>query len=186
MRIVNLTKSRKQRLTLMLLDLVTEYSHVNIKRNNLIVEFKKNPFNIFEKKYKVSVDSLCISEIPKRLNKLAISNKIYFNLNYMITKINEIIYFNTSEHDDIIDYLWEEYLKLKGKNLTTLSSVNKKMIFEKEMDRPMYIRIFTSKTLSEKIINELQIKKIKQNWLNYILNIFNKKYFTANIKFAVR
>ena len=156
MRIINLTRIRRARLITMLEDLIPEYSAVRIERNNLVTRFKRNRFNIFERAYTVSVDSLCLMEIPKRLNIVAKNKELGDYSGFFQNAINAIIYFkNHEEHTDVVDYLWEKYLQISGKDFTVISSNRKRMLVEYENKQISQSVPDTPSTIFNKVVDAL-------------------------------
>lgn len=160
MRIINLTPVRRARLIKMLEELIPEYSAVRIDRNGLVVRFKRKRFNPFEKAYAVSVDSMCLLEIPKRLEAVAKLKNLGTYTAFFQNTINAIVYFkNHQEHSDVVDYLWEMYLRISGLDFTVVSSGNKKMIIEKKSYSLPTSRNKEVSDAFKKVIDNVMLKK---------------------------
>ena len=135
MRLINLTRNRKQRLLIMLKGLVPEYNSIRItKAKGLpIVIFKKDWWK-FWTRYTVNITDICISELPKRLDEMAQAKGFGQYRELFNNVIFDIVAYKENPHTqytDIVDYLWEYYNKIYYHDkITILPLSNVKVLVE--------------------------------------------------------
>ena len=105
---LGINKSRKKNLMEILIKLFPEYRYFRIK-NDGTIKFKKRWFSLWKK---INFHELLFSEIIPRLNELkGTTNNVY---NEYISRIKDNIYtIHSLRNRNIIDYLWEEFLRIK-------------------------------------------------------------------------
>jgi hypothetical protein len=204
MRLINLTRNRKQRLLIMLKGLIPEYNSIRIVtiRGLPIVIFKKDWWK-FWTRYSVNITDLCISELPKRLDQLAQQKGFGKYRAFFNNIIFDIVAFQENPHTqyvDIVDYLWEYYNKIYNSHVTILPSSHQCILVKSS-----YLPIPLGKIVYSYNINQIvkniqeyfKFEKVKQKRIvfpqdtptSYIRHIYlslSNKVREINIDFGLR
>ena len=141
MRLINLTRNRKQRLLTMLKALVPEYQSIVITsaKGLPLVVFKQQWWK-FWTRYTVNITDICISEIPKRLDQMAQNKNLGKYREFFNNIIFDIIAYRENPHTqytDIVDYLWDNFTKIYYRDQLTILPLSTERILVKSSYLPM-------------------------------------------------
>lgn len=155
MRLINLTRNRKQRLLTMLIALVPEYKSINItKTKGLPIVIFKEQWWKFWTRYTVNITDICISEIPKRLDQMAQDKGLGRYREFFNNIIFDIVAYKENPHTqytDIVDYLWDNFTKINYKENITILPLST----ERTLVAPNYLPLPFSQTMRSFAVNSI-------------------------------
>lgn len=111
MRLIKITPIVKLRVKEMVLNLMTEYDYVRVRKSGLVT-LKRKWWSL--KKDRVSVTDLMVGEIPKRIAEVAtLGGKGDNYLTMFSSHIASILHISTySIRFNLVDYVWDKYTEL--------------------------------------------------------------------------
>jgi len=110
MNLIKITPVSKIRLKEMVLKLMPEYGFIRMASSGLVIVLKKHRFSL--RRTKVTIDSLCISVLPKLMAENAEGRGM--GTGYRLLMKRELFkLMNSSDRNrDIIGYLWNQYIEM--------------------------------------------------------------------------
>ena len=111
MRLIKITPIVKLRVKEMVLNLITEYDYVKVRKSGLVT-LKRKWWSL--KKDRVSVTDLIVGEIPKQIAEIAtLGGKGDEYLRTFSSHIASILHISTySIRFNLVDYIWDKYTEL--------------------------------------------------------------------------
>lgn len=111
MRLIKITPIVKLRVKEMVLNLMTEYDYVRVRKSGLVT-LKRKWWSL--KKDRVSVTDLMVGEIPKKIAEVAtLGGKGDNYLTMFSSHIASILHISTySTRFNLVDYIWDKYTEL--------------------------------------------------------------------------
>ena len=111
MRLIKITPIVKLRVKEMVLNLLTDYNYVRVRRSGLVT-LKRRWWSL--RRERVSVTDLIVGEIPKCIAEIAaLGGKGVEYLTMFSSHIASILHISTySNHFNLVDYVWDKYTEL--------------------------------------------------------------------------
>ena len=111
MRLIKITPAVKLRVKEMVLNLMTEYDYVKVRKSGLVT-LKRKWWSL--KKDRVSITDLMVGEIPKKIAEVAmLGGKGDKYLTMFSSHIASILHISTySIRFNLVDYVWDKYTEL--------------------------------------------------------------------------
>ena len=111
MRLIKITPIVKLRVKELVLNLMTEYDYVRVRKSGLVT-LKRRWWSL--KKDRVSVTDLMVGVIPKKIAEVAtLGGKGDNYLTIFSSHIASILHVSTySNHFNLVDYVWDKYTEL--------------------------------------------------------------------------
>jgi len=174
MNIINISRSVKQRVKEMSINLLPNTGYVRVTRRGLVI-LKKHWWSLSSDV--VSVTDLCIKWIPKALAEHATkSNKGTGHIHSFVTNISAIVYSSSWNHSfDVVDFLWQQYVSLYVEipNITVIKE--RKLLSERDTYLPQ-LSLFSSQNLYgiDRILRK--IRNQQNNRETELLKNFKKRF----------
>ena len=111
MRLIKITPTVKLRVKEMVLNLLTEYDYVRVRKTGLVT-LKRKWWSL--KRDRISVTDLIVGEIPKKIAEIArLGGKGDEYLTMFSSHIASILHISTySNRFNLVDYVWDKYSDL--------------------------------------------------------------------------
>ena len=168
--LISINAFSKARLKEMILNLIPKVGYVRIRKDGMII-LKTKWFSL--KRTKIHTSDLCESELPRQISDMATSKGLGIGyeriFNDYITEAKQLRYY--VESFDIIDYLWDNYVKLCI-NLPTIYVDSKSTLMIEQSDNKKNLPIISPTTLNMGYVLTLanDIKRISFNEINKKIN----------------
>jgi len=181
MNIINISKSVKQRIKEMSINLLPDTGYVRVTRRGIVI-LKKHWWSLSSDA--VSVTDLCIKWIPKALASHATkSKKGSGHIHSFVTNLTSIIYSSSwSNNFDVVGYLWKQYIDLYVE-IPSVTIVKERKLLSQSTSYLPQLSQFSPKTLYgiDRLLR--RIRNQQNNRETEVLKSFKKKFKKRTINF---